>query len=164
MSTLAVVRPSPLIEQDGEHVAPGWLRPPPLRAGVIERPRLTQALERLTHEPLTMVAAPAGYGKTTLLVSWAAATDRQVVWASVGSRDLDADGFWALTAAALEQAEPRLGLGLRSRSRAGDRPAQMAAAFGSASPMLTLERHGHEEAPPLRHHADFRLVLRLDPR
>src|SRR3954451_18604078 len=125
MSPLAVVRPSPLIEQDGEHVAPGWLRPPPLRAGVIERPRLTQALERLPREPLTMVAAPTGYGKTTLLVSWAAATDRQVVWASVGSRDLDADGFWALTAAALEQAEPRLGLGLRSRSRGGERAAPM---------------------------------------
>jgi LuxR family maltose regulon positive regulatory protein len=163
MSTLAVVRPSPLIEQDGEYVAPGWLRPPPLRAGVIERPRLTQALEGLTHEPLTVVAAPTGYGKTTLLVSWAAATDRQVVWACVGSRDLDADGFWALTAAALEQAEPRLGLGLRSRSRAGDRPAQMAAALGSLSPELTLVLDGYEQATSIGVDADFRRFLELVP-
>src|SRR4051794_29374767 len=157
MSTLAVVRPSPLIEQDGEHVAPGWLRPPPLRAGVIERPRLTQALEGLTHEPLTVVAAPTGYGKTTMLVSWAAATDRQVVWASVGSRDLDAEGFWALTAAALEQAEPRLRLGARS----GDRPAQTAAALGSLSRELTLVLDGYEQATGVD--ADFRRFLELVP-
>jgi LuxR family maltose regulon positive regulatory protein len=88
---------------------------------VIERPRLVARLEELTRAPLTVVSAPTGYGKTTLLVSWTASTQREVGWASVGSPGLDADGFWALVAAALEHAEPRLRFGLRSVGSAGDR-------------------------------------------
>jgi len=69
MSTLAVPRRPRRIEHVAEPVVPGWLRPPPLRAGVIERSRLSSRLERLTEEPLTVIAAPTGYGKTTLLGS-----------------------------------------------------------------------------------------------
>src|SRR5436305_10298879 len=145
MRTLAVSGPTRRIERVTEPVAPGRLRPPPLRAGVVERPRLLRLLETLTQEqPLTVVAAPTGYGKTTLLVSWAASTNRQVAWASVGAPDLDAEGFWGLVAAALEQAEPRLRFRLRSGSRAGDRPAQMATALGLLSRELTLLLDGYE--------------------
>src|SRR5512133_776274 len=144
MSTLAVPRHPRRIEHVAEPVVPGWLRPPPLRAGVIERPRLSSRLERLTEGPLTVVAAPTGYGKTTLLASWAASTQRQVAWASVGSRDLDADDFWALLAAALEHVEPRLRFGLRSSRTAGDRAVQLAVALGLLSRDLTLVLDGYE--------------------
>jgi LuxR family transcriptional regulator, maltose regulon positive regulatory protein len=146
MSTLAVFRQSRRAEPVAEPVAPGRLRPPPLRAGVVERPRLLRRLERLTEEPLTVVSAPTGYGKTTLLASWAASTQRRVAWASVGSRDLDAEGCWALATAALERAEPQLRFGLRSGSGAGDRPAQMATALGLLSHELTLVLDGYEQA------------------
>ncbi len=96
---------------------------------MVERSRLVGRVEELTQSPLTVVAAPTGYGKTTLLASWAASTQRQVAWASVGSRDLDADGFWALLTAALEQIEPRLRFGLRSSRNAGDRAVQIAVAL-----------------------------------
>src|SRR5512133_52471 len=163
MSTLAVPRHPRRIEHVAEPVVPGWLRPPPLRAGVIERPRLSSRLERLTEGPLTVVAAPTGYGKTTLLGSWAASTQRRVAWVSVGSRELGADGVWALVAAALEQAEPRLGLGLHSGSGAGDRPEQLAAALGLLSDELTLVLDGYEQATYCGVDAEFGRFLDLAP-
>jgi LuxR family maltose regulon positive regulatory protein len=117
-----------------------------LRAGVVERPRLSSRLELLAQQPLTVVAAPTGYGKTTLLASWTASTQRRVAWVSVGSPDLDSDGFWALTAAAFEQAEPRLRFGLRAGDSADDGPARMATALGLLSQELTLVLDGYEHA------------------
>lgn len=163
MSTLAVSRQLRRIEPVVEPVAPGRLRPPPLRGGVVARPRLLRRLEELAQEPLTVVAAPTGYGKTTLLVSWAVSTDRRVAWASVGSRDLDADGFWALVAAALEQAEPRLRFGLRAGGYAGDAPVQMATALGVLSPELTLVLDGYEQATHAGVDADFGRFLEFAP-
>jgi LuxR family maltose regulon positive regulatory protein len=130
---------------------------------VIERPRLVRALETLTHESLTLVTAPTGYGKTTLLVLWAASTERRVAWASVGSRDLDAAGFWALTAAALEQAEPRLRFGLRPDGHPGDWPVQMATALALLSHELTLVLDGYGQATYSGVDADFRRFLELAP-
>ena len=163
MSTLAVFRHARRIEPVTEPVSPGRLRPPPLRAGVVERPRLLRRLEQSTRWPLTVVAAPTGHGKTTLLASWAASTHRRVAWASVGSRGLDADGFWALVAAALEQAEPRLGFSLRSRRGAVDGPARMAGALGLLPHELTLVLDGYEEATRAGVDADFGRFLELAP-
>ena len=159
MRTLAVSRHPRRQAAAAEPVAPGWLRPPPLRAGVVERPRLLRRLETLTREPLTVVAAPTGYGKTTLLGSWVASTRRRVAWASVGSRDLDGAGFWALVAGALEQAEPQLRFGLRS----GARPALIATALGRLSDELTLVLDGYEQATRSGVEADFERFLELAP-
>jgi ATP/maltotriose-dependent transcriptional regulator MalT len=152
VSTLAVFRHARRAEPVTEPVAPGWLRPPPLRAGVVERPRLLRRLERLTRGPLTVVAAPTGYGKTTLLASWAASTHRRVAWASVGSRELDADAFWTLVAAALDRAEPGFGFGLRPRRLPG-----------SLSHDLTLVLDGYEQASSAGVDPDFRRFLELAP-
>ena len=141
MSTLAVFRHARRIEPVAESFAPGRLRPPPLRAGLVERPRLLRLLEQLTRWPLTLVAAPTGYGKTTLLASWAASTHRRVAWASVGSRELGAEGFWELVTAALERAEPRLGL----------------------SDDVTLVLDGYEQASHSGVDADFARFLELAP-
>lgn len=146
MRTLAVSRRPLRVEHAAGPVAPGRLRPPPLRAGVIERPRLLQRLDEATQRPLTVVAAPTGFGKTTLLASWAATTERRVAWASVGSPGLDADGFWALVSAALEQAEPALRFGLRSGRDADDPAVSTAAALGPISSDLTLVLDGYERA------------------
>ena len=163
MSTLAVFRHARRVEPAAALVAPGWLRPPRLRGGVVERPRLLARLEQLTRQPLTVVSAPTGYGKTTLLVSWTASTHRRVAWASVGSPGLDAAGFWELAAAALEQAEPRLRFGLQAESLAGDPPARMANALGLLSHELTLVLDGYEQASHAGVDADFRRFLELAP-
>jgi LuxR family maltose regulon positive regulatory protein len=162
MSTLAAPRLRQL-ELVAEPVASGRLRPPPLRAGVVERPRLSSLLEALAQHPLTVVAAPTGYGKTTLLASWAAATQRRVAWVSVGSSDRDVDGFWSLAAAALERAEPRLRFGLRAGDSAGDRAARMATALGLLSQELTFVLDGYEQATRAGVDPGFRRFLELAP-
>jgi LuxR family maltose regulon positive regulatory protein len=50
-------------------------RPPPQARNVVERRRLLEGLDRSLDAPLTLVSAPAGFGKTTLLLSWLAARD-----------------------------------------------------------------------------------------
>jgi LuxR family maltose regulon positive regulatory protein len=69
-------------------------RPPPRPRGVVERPRLLSLLDETLSTPLTLVAAPAGFGKTTLLLSWAAAhPDSNVAWLSGDAVD-DGPAFW----------------------------------------------------------------------
>ncbi|XID94888.1 LuxR C-terminal-related transcriptional regulator [Paenibacillaceae bacterium WGS1546] len=55
---------------------------------------------------LTLITAPAGYGKTTLLSEWAMAADRCSAWVSLDAGDNDRVRFWAHTLAALKQACP----------------------------------------------------------
>jgi LuxR family maltose regulon positive regulatory protein len=62
------------------------IRPPSLRPGVIARPALVNRLRR-GGARIATVAAPAGWGKTTLLVQWAAAESRPVAWVSVDAHD-----------------------------------------------------------------------------
>ena len=48
------------------------LTQPPITSGLIDRPRLFAQLSRSIDHPLTLICAPAGYGKTTLVCSWLA--------------------------------------------------------------------------------------------
>ena len=43
---------------------------PPLRASLVSRPRLFARLDAVLTHPLTLLAAPAGFGKTTLVAAW----------------------------------------------------------------------------------------------
>ena len=160
VSTLALSR---LPETGVQPVAPGWLRPPPLPAGVVERPRLLNRLEELAQQPLTVVGAPTGYGKTTLLVSWVAATKRRVAWASLGARRLDAEEFWAVVAAALGRAEPRLRFELSPGDGSGEQAVRTASALGPLAEGLTLVLDGYERASRAGLDPDLRRFLDLAP-
>ena len=46
------------------------LTQPPITSGLIDRPRLFEQLSSSIDHPLTLICAPAGYGKTTLVCSW----------------------------------------------------------------------------------------------
>jgi LuxR family maltose regulon positive regulatory protein len=46
---------------------------PKLRRGLVARPRLSERLGRGVESKLTLISAPAGFGKTTLLAEWLAA-------------------------------------------------------------------------------------------
>ncbi len=55
---------------------------------VIDRPALRRKLDALVAaHPVTVIVAPAGYGKTTLLSNWAASSAREVVWLSLTEAD-----------------------------------------------------------------------------
>ena len=81
------------------------LVPPLPRWQPVRRPRLLSLLEAGTCGPLTVLAAPAGAGKTMLLVSWVA--DGQppgpVAWVTVDRGDEDPARFWAHVLAALRE-------------------------------------------------------------
>ena len=62
---------------------------PRVRSGIIRRPRLTSLLAASVDLPLVVVSAPAGYGKTTLLVDWLEHDLRTVAWVSLDGADDD---------------------------------------------------------------------------
>jgi LuxR family maltose regulon positive regulatory protein len=81
---------------------------PPPRPDLLSRPRLVRRLEeglRPGHR-LTLISAPAGYGKTTLLGEWAAHLDQAVAWVSLDAEDDDHARFWTYVIAALQQVAP----------------------------------------------------------
>ena len=77
--------------------------------GVVARPRLTERLNRGTEAKLTLVSAPAGFGKTTLLAECLAAAparERCVAWLSLDPSDNRPTTFWTYLIAALQTAAP----------------------------------------------------------
>jgi LuxR family maltose regulon positive regulatory protein len=64
-------------------------RIPTLRSGIIRRQRLTNRLAAAAELPLVVLSAPAGYGKTTLLVDWLEHDDRTIAWVSLDRADDD---------------------------------------------------------------------------
>ena len=86
--------------------------PRPQRRAV-QRPRLIERLNRGSDSALTLVSAPAGFGKSTLLAEWLAAggTDRAVAWLSLDTGDNDPGLFWTYVITALNSAAPEAGIG-----------------------------------------------------
>lgn len=84
------------------------LRAPRARKRVVPRPRLEQLLDRSTHTTVTLVAAPAGFGKTTLLSAWlaGAGADQLSAWVSLDERDRDPMSFWTYLLHAVDRAVP----------------------------------------------------------
>lgn len=88
------------------------LNVPRLRGGLVERHRLSGRLQRGTQSRLTLISAPAGFGKTTLLVEWLAANaavDRAVAWLSLDHTDNDLAPFWSHVIVALQTTMPGAG-------------------------------------------------------
>lgn len=73
---------------------------------VVHRPRLTEALESGVDGRLVLVAAPAGYGKTTLVARWLAQRDGPTAWVSLEPDDDQPDRFWGYVVAALSPVRP----------------------------------------------------------
>ncbi|XTZ18695.1 LuxR C-terminal-related transcriptional regulator [Micromonospora echinospora] len=71
---------------------------------VVLRPRLLRRLDSGTDGPVTLVRAPAGWGKTTLLAAWARAAASTPTWLSVETGDT-ATRLWSYLAAALGVAD-----------------------------------------------------------
>jgi LuxR family maltose regulon positive regulatory protein len=86
-------------------------RIPGRRPAAIARPRLAQRLGATTAlARLTVVSAPAGFGKTTLLTDWLAAADPAAVgWLSLDDRDNDPTLFWTYVVTAIGRATDGLG-------------------------------------------------------
>ena len=79
---------------------------PKMRTELVSRLRLHKRLDKGLNGKLTLVTAPAGYGKTTLLAEWATQIETPVAWISLDQQDRQGMRFWHHTIAALKQALP----------------------------------------------------------
>ena len=85
---------------------------PPPRPNTVLRPRLVERLNEGMHGRLTLVSAPAGFGKTTLISEWLAGCERPVAWLSLDAGDGDPARFLAYLASALQTIDENYGKGL----------------------------------------------------
>ncbi|NOU96661.1 hypothetical protein GC093_26075 [Paenibacillus sp. LMG 31456] len=81
---------------------------------LVERPLLIQSLNEGLNTKLTVLTAPAGYGKTTALGEWLQHCSCPAVWVSLDRHDNDLVQFWRYVLAAVEREYPDLGGGINS--------------------------------------------------
>ena len=85
------------------------LHVPRPRTDRVTRPRLTSRLNAGLDRRVTLVAAPAGFGKTCLLSEWIPQSHRCVTWLSLDKGDNDPTRFWTHVIASLRQIDADLG-------------------------------------------------------
>ncbi len=85
------------------------LHAPRPRTHLVSRPHLVERLQRGVTGALTLVSAPAGFGKTTLLAQWIAESGLPVAWLSVDAEDNDPTRFLTYLIAALQRLYAQLG-------------------------------------------------------
>jgi LuxR family transcriptional regulator, maltose regulon positive regulatory protein len=84
------------------------LHPPPVREKQVVRMHLLEKLDGALNQRLTLVCAPAGYGKTTLLSQWIIRRAEPVGWVSLDRSDNDLTQFLRYFLAALQRVEPNI--------------------------------------------------------
>lgn len=98
------------------------LHTPVPRSGSVMRPRLIERLNANTHGKLTLISAPAGFGKTTLVTEWINSDDLQVAWMSLDEGDSDPVRFLTYIVAALQTIESEIGAGILNLLKAPQPP------------------------------------------
>ena len=111
------VMPDPLLETK--------LYAPRPRPGLVHRPRLSERLDRGVESKLTLVSAPAGFGKTTLLAEWLASVPSDgwsTAWLSLDQGDNEPATFWTYLITALQTVSPGIGASALPLLQAGQPP------------------------------------------
>lgn len=85
---------------------------PPPRPKTVLRPRLIEGINEGLHRKLTLICAPAGFGKTTLVSEWSAGCGRPIAWVSLDSSDNDPLRFIRCFISALQTIIPHIGRGI----------------------------------------------------
>jgi LuxR family maltose regulon positive regulatory protein len=85
---------------------------PPPRPHVVLRHRLLERLNEGLHRNLTLISAPAGFGKTTLVSQWLAGGARPAAWLSLDEGENDPTRFLTYLVAALQTLAPTIGEGV----------------------------------------------------
>ena len=98
------------------------------RPGLVPRPRLQEQIAQGLRGPLTLITAPAGFGKTTLVASCVAGCGMPVAWLSLDKDDNQAGRFLSYLVAALQEADHTI----------GSEAAQLLAASQQAPPEAVL--------------------------
>lgn len=79
------------------------------RPKMVRRPHLVKRLNEGLQGKLTLISAPAGFGKTTLVSEWIASFEQPVAWLSLDERDCDSLRFLTYLVTALQMTQPEIG-------------------------------------------------------
>jgi LuxR family maltose regulon positive regulatory protein len=82
---------------------------PRLRPNVVSRPRLLERLNEGLYRKLTLISAPAGFGKTTLVSQWLAGGARPAAWLSLDEKDNDPARFLTYLVSAVQTIAAHIG-------------------------------------------------------
>ncbi len=99
---------------------------PSVRHGLVDRPRVRRALDAGGDAQLTVVVAPAGYGKTTEVRAWCADLDAALAWVSLDAGDNDPVLLWRYIATAIDRVRSGLGRGALRRLSVAGSPIEVA--------------------------------------
>ena len=103
------------------------LQAPAVGGDQVKRPRIRRALDAAGVGSLTLVAAPAGYGKTTAVRAWCESREDAVAWVTLDAGDNDPVRLWTYVATAVDRIRQGLGRGaLRSLGVAGSSSVEQA--------------------------------------
>ncbi len=152
---------------------------PPLRPNNITRPRLTRLLDEGFDKArvLSLISAPAGYGKTTVLVEWIQERLMSVAWLSIDKYDNEPARFFDYLFSAIEDINQALGENLKQISQRQPAPAPldlMTSLINAFSPtekqseleqrfILVLDDYHHISEPEIHESIDF-LLEHLPPK
>ncbi len=93
-----------------------------LKTGLVQRPRLVERLNEGLPGKLTLISAPAGFGKTTLVSYWLEQVKLPVAWLSLDEDDNDLARFLTYLIAALQTIWPEVGMDMLALLRASPAP------------------------------------------
>lgn len=96
---------------------------PPSRPNAIHRAQLLDRLSAGLHRKLTLISAPAGFGKTTLVSEWIASEGHPAAWLSLDALDSDPTRFLTYLIAAVQTVAPEVGTELRAALTSPQPPA-----------------------------------------
>ena len=86
---------------------------PPHRSDFVPRPHLYERLDEGLTRKLTLVSAPTGFGKSTLVTGWLSERDQPAAWLSLDQSDNDLVRFWTYLIAAIQTIHQEMGVEAR---------------------------------------------------
>jgi LuxR family transcriptional regulator, maltose regulon positive regulatory protein len=105
---------------------------------LVHRSHLVERLQQAVERPLTLIAAPAGFGKTTLLSTWLAQAPVSAAWVSLDSGDDEPTRFWSYTLAALDSVFPGCGTNALALLQSPQPPAMETVLTGVINALTTM--------------------------
>lgn len=111
---------------------------PPQRKTLLPRSHLLDRLYQSSSVPLILLSASAGFGKTTLLSSWASQSPHHVCWLALEDQDNDLTRFWLSFLAALRTRLPMVGAEAEELLQSSQPPALRAVLTTLINALVTL--------------------------
>lgn len=144
---------------------------PSLAPKVVRRPRLIGRLNEGLQSKLTLISAPAGFGKSTLAAEWVAGGGRPAAWLSLDEGESDVTRFLLYLIAALQTIDAKIGEDLAAALRSPQPPTTGSAltsllneiADAPGNIILVLDDYHLVDAAPIDDALAF-LLERLPPR